>query len=108
MAVLFIYGSEKKRGSFSCWSSRVSGGYSVAVFAAFLRAKAPKYWRAFHALMYVVLLFGIVHANLFGAISKIWELRLFLMRCLFLPWLVLRSRDTEVTSLKEKLKADFR
>jgi hypothetical protein len=41
MAVLFIYGSEKKRGSFSCWSSRVSGGYSVAVFAAFLRAKAP-------------------------------------------------------------------
>jgi predicted ferric reductase len=38
----------------------------VAVFAAFLRAKAPKYWRAFHALMYVVLLFGIVHANLIG------------------------------------------
>ncbi len=38
----------------------------VAVFAALLRAKAPKYWRAFHALMYVVLLFGIVHANLIG------------------------------------------
>jgi predicted ferric reductase len=38
----------------------------VAVFAAFLRAKAPKYWRAFHALMYVVLFFGIVHANLIG------------------------------------------
>ncbi|MBN1358458.1 hypothetical protein JW988_06785 [Candidatus Bathyarchaeota archaeon] len=38
----------------------------VAVFAASLRAKAPKYWRAFHALMYVVLLFGIVHANLIG------------------------------------------
>jgi sulfoxide reductase heme-binding subunit YedZ len=38
----------------------------VAVFAAFLRVKAPKYWRAFHALMYVVLLFGIVHANLIG------------------------------------------
>ena len=38
----------------------------IAVFAAFLRAKAPKYWRAFHALMYVVLLFGIVHANLLG------------------------------------------
>jgi predicted ferric reductase len=38
----------------------------VAVFAAVLRAKAPKYWRAFHALMYVVLLFGIVHANLIG------------------------------------------
>jgi DMSO/TMAO reductase YedYZ heme-binding membrane subunit len=31
-----------------------------------LRAKAPKYWRPFHALMYVVLLFGIVHANLIG------------------------------------------
>jgi predicted ferric reductase len=38
----------------------------VAVFAAFLRAKTPKYWRAFHALMYVVLLFGIAHANLIG------------------------------------------
>jgi DMSO/TMAO reductase YedYZ heme-binding membrane subunit len=38
----------------------------VAVLAAILRAKAPKYWRAFHALMYVVLLFGIVHANLIG------------------------------------------
>jgi predicted ferric reductase len=38
----------------------------VAVFAAFLRAKAPKYWRVFHALMYVVLFFGIVHANLIG------------------------------------------
>jgi len=38
----------------------------VAVFAVFLRAKAPKYWRAFHALMYVVLLFGIAHANLIG------------------------------------------
>jgi DMSO/TMAO reductase YedYZ heme-binding membrane subunit len=38
----------------------------VAVLATILRAKAPKYWRAFHALMYVVLLFGIVHANLIG------------------------------------------
>jgi DMSO/TMAO reductase YedYZ heme-binding membrane subunit len=38
----------------------------VAVFAAFLRFKAPKYWRVFHALMYVVLLFGVVHANLIG------------------------------------------
>ena len=28
--------------------------------------KGPKYWRAFHALMYAVLLFGIVHANLIG------------------------------------------
>jgi predicted ferric reductase len=38
----------------------------IALVAALLRAKAPKYWRAFHALMYVVLLFGIVHANLIG------------------------------------------
>jgi predicted ferric reductase len=38
----------------------------VAVLAAILRTKAPKYWRAFHALMYVVLFFGIVHANLIG------------------------------------------
>jgi predicted ferric reductase len=38
----------------------------VAVAAALLRAKAPKYWRFFHALMYIVLLFGIVHANLIG------------------------------------------
>ena len=38
----------------------------IALVAAILRAKAPKYWRIFHALMYVVLLFGIVHANLIG------------------------------------------
>jgi predicted ferric reductase len=38
----------------------------VAVSVAFLRAKAPKYWRVFHALMYVVLFFGIAHANLIG------------------------------------------
>ena len=38
----------------------------IALLAAILRAKAPKYWRPFHALMYVVLLFGIVHANIVG------------------------------------------
>jgi predicted ferric reductase len=38
----------------------------IALAAAILRTKAPKYWRSFHALMYVVLLFGIVHANLIG------------------------------------------
>jgi len=38
----------------------------IALFTAILRAKAPKYWQPFHALMYVVLLFGIVHANLIG------------------------------------------
>ena len=38
----------------------------IALFAAVLRTKTPKYWRPFHALMYVVLLFGIVHANLIG------------------------------------------
>jgi predicted ferric reductase len=38
----------------------------IALFAAVLRAKAPKYWRPFHALIYIVLLFGIVHANLIG------------------------------------------
>ncbi len=38
----------------------------IAVFAAFLRAKALRFWRIFHALMYVALFFGIVHANIFG------------------------------------------
>ena len=38
----------------------------IALFAALLRTKTPKYWRPFHALIYVVLLFGIVHANLLG------------------------------------------
>lgn len=38
----------------------------IAFIAAVLRAKAPKYWRYFHALMYVGLLFGVVHANLIG------------------------------------------
>lgn len=39
----------------------------IAFVAALLRRKAPKYWRYFHASMYIVLLFGIVHANLIGA-----------------------------------------
>jgi predicted ferric reductase len=38
----------------------------IAFAAALLRLKAPKYWKFFHALMYVALLFGIVHANLIG------------------------------------------
>jgi predicted ferric reductase len=39
----------------------------IALFAALLRAKVPNYWRPFHALMYIALLFGIVHANLIGS-----------------------------------------
>jgi len=38
----------------------------IALLAAILRVQAPKYWRPFHALMYIVLLFGLVHANLIG------------------------------------------
>jgi predicted ferric reductase len=38
----------------------------IAVAAALLRMKAPKYWRLFHALMYIALLFGIAHAHLIG------------------------------------------
>ncbi|UCF44695.1 MAG: hypothetical protein JSW44_02650 [Candidatus Bathyarchaeota archaeon] len=38
----------------------------IALCAALLRKIVPKFWRAFHALMNVVLLFGIVHANLIG------------------------------------------
>jgi DMSO/TMAO reductase YedYZ heme-binding membrane subunit len=40
--------------------------FYVALFAALLRMKSPRYWRFFHVLMYVVLFFGIVHANLMG------------------------------------------
>lgn len=38
----------------------------IATAAALLRRKAPKYWRSFHALMYIVLFFAIVHGNLIG------------------------------------------
>ncbi|MCL4430225.1 MAG: hypothetical protein M1167_05685 [Chloroflexi bacterium] len=38
----------------------------VAFGAALLRKKIISYWRFFHALMYVALLFGVVHANLAG------------------------------------------
>ena len=57
--------------SFKSWSSfwMLAGRPAliiiyIAVFAAFLRTKALKYWRSFHALMYVALLFGIVHGHL--------------------------------------------
>ena len=42
----------------------------IAVYAAFgaalLRKKINSHWRPFHAIMYVALLFGVVHANLAG------------------------------------------
>jgi sulfoxide reductase heme-binding subunit YedZ len=42
----------------------------IAIYIAFgsvlLRRKAAAYWRPFHALMYVALFFGVVHANLWG------------------------------------------
>lgn len=40
--------------------------FYIGIGAALLRMKTPKYWRIFHALIYVVLFFGIVHANLLG------------------------------------------
>ena len=45
----------------------------IAIYVAFgavlLRKKAVVYWRPFHALMYVALFFGVVHANLWGAVG---------------------------------------
>jgi hypothetical protein len=38
----------------------------VGVGAVLLRMKIPRYWRILHALVYVVLFFGIVHGNLLG------------------------------------------
>lgn len=38
----------------------------VAVAGVFLRRRVQRYWRPVHALMYVVLFFGIVHASLLG------------------------------------------
>ncbi len=38
----------------------------IATVAALLRLIIPKYWRYFHALMYLVLVFVIVHGNLIG------------------------------------------
>lgn len=38
----------------------------IAIVAVLLRRKMTNYWRPIHALMYVALFFGIVHANLIG------------------------------------------
>jgi predicted ferric reductase len=38
----------------------------IAFVAVLLRRQMPRYWRIFHALMYVALFFGILHANLIG------------------------------------------
>jgi predicted ferric reductase len=38
----------------------------LAALAALLRSMIQKYWRYFHALMYLVLVFVIVHGNLIG------------------------------------------
>ncbi len=39
----------------------------IAVVTVLLRNKIPKYWRAFHSLMYVVIVFVYVHAYLGGS-----------------------------------------
>ncbi len=39
----------------------------IAFAAVLLRRKIVRYWRPFHALMYVALFFGIVHADLLGS-----------------------------------------
>jgi predicted ferric reductase len=42
----------------------------ISIYTAFgavlLRRKVVPYWRYFHALMYVALFFGVVHANMWG------------------------------------------
>jgi predicted ferric reductase len=38
----------------------------IAFVAVLLRRKIPKYWRPIHALMYLALFFGILHADLIG------------------------------------------
>ncbi len=38
----------------------------IATIAAFIRSKIPKYWKSIHALMYIVLLFALVHGFLIG------------------------------------------
>ena len=38
----------------------------IATAIALLRSMIPKYWRYFHALMYLVLIFVIIHGNLIG------------------------------------------
>jgi predicted ferric reductase len=38
----------------------------IALLAVFVRRRITPYWRYLHALMYVALFFGIVHANLSG------------------------------------------
>ncbi len=60
--------------SFASIYSFFSYGGSIALIAIYiafgavlLRRKAVAYWRYFHALMYVALFFGVVHANLWGA-----------------------------------------
>jgi predicted ferric reductase len=59
--------------SFQSWYSFwVLGGrqalivFYVALVAALVRRRIPSLWRSFHALMYVVLFFAIVHGNLLG------------------------------------------
>jgi predicted ferric reductase len=38
----------------------------IAVASVLIRRKIPQFWRLMHALIYIALFFGIVHANLLG------------------------------------------
>jgi len=55
----------------------------IAFLAVLLRRKIMAYWRLFHALMYVALFFGIVHANLSGTDFGNWMI-LIIFNALFL------------------------
>ncbi|MCW4000686.1 MAG: hypothetical protein NWE93_10640 [Candidatus Bathyarchaeota archaeon] len=46
----------------------------VALAAVLLRKKITSYWRPFHALMYVALFFGVVHAGLSGTDFENWAI----------------------------------
>ncbi len=47
----------------------------VAFVAVLLRRKIAAHWRPFHALMYLALFFGVVHANLLGPDFLSWTFK---------------------------------
>jgi DMSO/TMAO reductase YedYZ heme-binding membrane subunit len=77
----------------------------IAFVAVLLRRKIPKYWRPIHALMYLALFFGILHADLIGTdFENLYILTTFntLFAATIAAFIIKRYQNYQ---LKQKIKA---
>jgi DMSO/TMAO reductase YedYZ heme-binding membrane subunit len=77
----------------------------IAFFAAIFRLKIKNYWRPIHGLMYLGLLFGIVHANMIGTnLIENWGVQIFYIALFVMVIMALILKRYQHIQLKKKRK----